>query len=140
MDLTPTDSQRMLRESVARYVAENYDSEGRRKAAQEPQGMAATPEIELGRGNASWYGPRFHGRLTSNGERFDMNGMTAAHPTLPLGTWVRVRNLANGREVLVRINDRAKRMRDRVIDLSKAAAAKLGFVRAGKAPVVLIQR
>jgi len=96
------------------------------------------PQAEIGRGIASWYGPRFHGRRTSNGERFDMNALTAAHPTLPLGTWVRVRNLANGREVLVRINDRAKRMRDRVIDLSKAAATALGFVHAGKTRVVLI--
>ncbi|HSV81977.1 MAG TPA: septal ring lytic transglycosylase RlpA family protein, partial [Ramlibacter sp.] len=65
--------------------------------------------------------------------------LTAAHKTLPFGTRVRVRNVANGREVVVRINDRAPRMRDRIIDLSKAAAAALGFLQAGEAPVVLIE-
>ena len=93
---------------------------------------------ELARGKASWYGPRFHGRRTSSGERFDMNALTAAHPDLPFGTRVRVRNEANGREVVVRINDRGS-MRGRIIDLSKAAAASLGFLRAGEARVVLIK-
>jgi rare lipoprotein A len=94
---------------------------------------------ELARGKASWYGHKFHGRRTSSGERFDMNDLTAAHETLPFGTRVRVRNVTNGREVVVRINDRAPRMRDRIIDLSKAAAAALGFLQAGEAPVVLIE-
>lgn len=103
------------------------------ESSPEPQ---APPELE--RGSASWYGARFHGRRTSSGERFDMNELTAAHKTLPFGTRVRVRNIANGREVVVRINDRGPRMRDRIIDLSKAAAAALGFLRLGEAPVVLI--
>jgi rare lipoprotein A len=116
-----------------------------RAAAQEPDpGQRAPVEItqapdpELGRGKASWYGPRFHGRRTSSGERFDMHDLTAAHHTLPFGTRVRVRNVANGREVVVRINDRGPRMRDRIIDLSKAAAGALGFVHAGEARVVLM--
>ena len=109
--------------------------------AQDAAAIDTSPshEVVLARGKASWYGPRFHGRLTSSGERFDMNELTAAHNTLPLGTRVLVRNLANGREVIVRINDRAGRLGHRIIDLSKAAAAALGFVRAGEARVALIQ-
>lgn len=98
-----------------------------------------SPDTELGRGRATWYGPKFHGRRTSSGERFNMNDLTAAHESLPFGTRVRVRNVANGREVVVRINDRAPRLRDRIIDLSKAAAAALGFVKRGQAQVVLIE-
>jgi rare lipoprotein A len=94
--------------------------------------------VELGRGKASWYGPGFHGKRTANGERFDMNALTAAHPTLPFGTRIRVRNNRNGREVVVRINDRGPHVRDRIIDLSKAAAAALDLLQAGEAPVVLI--
>lgn len=92
---------------------------------------------ELGRGIASWYGPDFHGKRTASGERFDMNDLTAAHRTLPFGTRVRVRNTRNGREVVVRINDRGPWISGRIIDLSKAAAASLDLVRAGQAPVVL---
>lgn len=98
---------------------------------------ATAPGAELGRGKASWYGPGFQGKPTASGERFDMNAMTAAHRTLPFGTRVRVRNVQNGREVVVRINDRGPHVRDRIIDLSKAAAAELGFVQAGQASVVL---
>ena len=109
------------------------------RAAAEAPDLAQPLETELGRGTASWYGPKFHGRRTSSGERFDMNELTAAHRSLPFGTRVRVRNVANGREVVVRINDRAPRMSaHRVIDLSKAAAKALGFLKAGEASVVLI--
>ena len=94
--------------------------------------------VELGRGRASWYGPGFHGKRTASGERFDMNELTAAHRTLPFGTRVRVRNTQNGREVVVRINDRGPQVRDRIIDLSKAAAEVLDLLRAGEAPVVLL--
>ena len=96
------------------------------------------PEAELQRGKASWYGPGFHGRRTASGERFDMEALTAAHRTLPFGTRIRVRNSQNGREVVVRINDRGPWVGDRIIDLSKAAAAALGLLQAGEAPVVLI--
>jgi rare lipoprotein A len=116
--------------------AEMHEPAGAQGLATE---VAQSIEAELARGRASWYGHRFHGRRTSSGERFDMNEFTAAHPTLPFGTLVRVRNAINGREVVVRINDRLPRMRDRIIDLSKAAAAALGFVKAGVAPVVLIE-
>lgn len=86
---------------------------------------ADVPMREIG--IASWYGPRFHGRKAANGERYDMNAMTAAHPTMPLPSYARVRNLANGREVVVRVNDRGPFHGGRVIDLSRAAARKLGF-------------
>lgn len=86
-------------------------------------------------GRASWYGPGFHGKKTSNGERFDMNMMTAAHPTLPIPSYVRVTNLSNGKTVVVRINDRGPFHGNRAIDLSKAAANKLGFLAKGTAQV-----
>ncbi len=89
-------------------------------------------------GYASWYGPNFHGLATAQGEPFDMFSLTAAHPTLPLGTRVRVRNLENGRSVVVRINDRGPYRRDGknvVIDLSWRAARDLGMARNGLAQV-----
>lgn len=86
-------------------------------------------------GRASWYGPGFHGKKTSSGERFDMNALTAAHRTLPISSRVRVTNLANGKSVVVRINDRGPYHGNRVMDLSKAAAQELGFIRTGTAQV-----
>ncbi len=86
-------------------------------------------------GTASWYGPKFHRRKTANGEWFDMNTMTAAHPTLPLPVFAKVTNLENGRVVTVRINDRGPYAHDREIDLSRLAARKLGFIRKGTARV-----
>ena len=83
------------------------------------------------RGVASWYGKKFHGRPTSSREPYDMYTMTAAHKILPLPTYVRVRNLQNGRAVVVRVNDRGPFLHDRVIDLSYAAAHKLGIVGTG---------
>lgn len=96
------------------------------------------PEAEIQRGKASWYGPGFHGKRTASGERFDMEALTAAHRTLPFGTLIRVRNSQNGREVVVRINDRGPWVGNRIIDLSKAAGAALGLLEAGEAPVVLL--
>lgn len=90
------------------------------------------------KGIASWYGKQFHGRKTSNGETYDMYGVTAAHKTLPLGTWVKVRNLENGRSAELRINDRGPFVRGRVIDLSYGAAKKLGVVGPGTAKVEVI--
>lgn len=92
---------------------------------------------DLQRGMASWYGPGFHGRLTANGERFDMNELTAAHKTLPFGTRVLVHNPRTGKEVVVRINDRGPFIKGRMIDLSKAAAKALGFKSRGHDAVVL---
>jgi len=86
-------------------------------------------------GIASWYGKKFHGRLTSNGETYDMYAMTAAHKTLPLGVFVKVTNQRNGLSVVVRVNDRGPFVAGRIIDLSFTAASKLDVVDAGTAPV-----
>jgi rare lipoprotein A len=86
-------------------------------------------------GVASWYGKQFQGRKTTSGERYDMFAMTAAHPTLPIPSYVRVTNAANGKSVIVRINDRGPFHRNRAMDLSHAAAYKLGFVKQGSAKV-----
>ena len=87
------------------------------------------------RGMASWYGKRFHGKPTSSGEKYDMYKMTAAHPTLPIPSYARVTNLANGRSVVVRVNDRGPFHAGRVIDLSYVAAHRLGYIGAGSAQV-----
>ncbi len=86
-------------------------------------------------GMASWYGPNFHGKLTANGETYDMNGFTAAHRTLPFNTEVLVENLDNGKTVKVRINDRGPFAKERVIDLSKSAASKVDMIGPGTARV-----
>ncbi|MBN2427631.1 MAG: septal ring lytic transglycosylase RlpA family protein [Deltaproteobacteria bacterium] len=86
-------------------------------------------------GMASWYGRDFHGRKTSNGEIYNMHAMTAAHKTLPLGVFVRVKNLRNGKEAVVRVNDRGPFVKGRIIDLSYSAAKKIGIVGPGTAPV-----
>ena len=101
--------------------------------------LEVKPDVlrDLGTGIASYYGRRFHGRRTANGERFDMNAMTAAHKTLPFGTRVRVTNPRNGKSVTVRINDRGPFIRGRTIDLSRAAAQKIGMIASGHARVEL---
>ncbi len=87
------------------------------------------------RGVASWYGKKFHGNLTSNREVYDMHKMTAAHKTLPLPTYVRVRNLRNDKSIIVRVNDRGPFVHNRIIDLSYAAARKLDMIRDGTSMV-----
>lgn len=104
-----------------------------------PGGAERTDPREIERGIASWYGEGFQGRKTASGDIFDANALTAAHRTLPFGTLVRVRNPANGQEVVVRINDRGPHIGGRVIDMSRAAAARIGLLRAGVAPVVLLR-
>ncbi|MCP9447148.1 MAG: septal ring lytic transglycosylase RlpA family protein [Nitrospira sp.] len=89
------------------------------------------------RGVASWYGARFHGKVTASGERFDMGAFTAAHRTLPLGSMVRVVNLANGKHARVRITDRGPYVNGRILDLSYAAAVQLGMVEAGLSVIQL---
>ncbi len=86
-------------------------------------------------GEASWYGPGFHGRTTANGERFDQDALTAAHPTLQMPTMVRVTNLNNGRSLVLRVNDRGPFAHNRIIDVSRRAADLLGFREAGTAEV-----
>ncbi len=92
----------------------------------------------LEQGEASWYGPGFHGRTTANGETYDQDRLTAAHRTLPFNTVVRVINLDNGKAVNVRINDRGPYARGRIIDLSKEAARRIDMVDSGIAPVRLV--
>ncbi|MFQ5973820.1 MAG: septal ring lytic transglycosylase RlpA family protein [Alphaproteobacteria bacterium] len=105
----------------------------------ENAGVAQAPDEDATRqeevGIASWYGPRYHGRTTASGERFDMTRHTAAHRTLPFGTRVRVTNLENGHSVVVTINDRGPFVKGRIIDVSKHAAEHLGFRRQGTAHV-----
>jgi len=88
-------------------------------------------------GRASWYGRKFHGKPTSNGERYDMYGMTAAHPTLPIPSYVRVTRISTGKSVVLRVNDRGPFLGGRVIDLSYVAAYKLGVLAPGSADVVV---
>ncbi|WP_164650876.1 septal ring lytic transglycosylase RlpA family protein, partial [Pseudomonas viridiflava] len=82
-------------------------------------------------GTASWYGTKFHGQNTANGEVYDLYGMSAAHKTLPLPSYVKVTNLDNNRTVILRVNDRGPFYSDRIIDLSYAAAKKLGYAESG---------
>ena len=96
---------------------------------------AIPPAFTLEEGLASWYGGKFQGRLTSSGEVFDTNLLTAAHKTLPFGTLVRVTNLANGRATVVKINDRGPFVEGRIIDLSRAAAEQIDMVGTGTARV-----
>ncbi len=102
-------------------------------AAYFPQNYLEFEEV----GNASWYGGDFHGKLTANGEVYDPNAMTAAHPTLPLPSTVRVTNLRNGRIAIVRVNDRGPFSKDRVIDVSERAAQELGFKDQGTTKVYI---
>ena len=106
--------------------------------AQAVEAPAAVQPASYGpahRGRASWYGSDFHGSPTASGEPFNMHALTAAHRTLPLGSYARVSNLANGRSVVVKINDRGPHTGRRTIDLSTAAAEELEMVRAGTARV-----
>lgn len=100
--------------------------------------VMASSEGYREQGLASWYGKKFHGERTSNGEIYDMYGMTAAHKTLPIPTYVQVTNLNNGRQVIVRVNDRGPFHDGRIIDLSYAAAKKLDFVDQGTARVEVV--
>ena len=91
----------------------------------------------LEKGTASWYGTKFHGRKTANGEPYDMRGLSAAHRSLPIPTYLKVTNLKNRRSVVVRVNDRGPFHSERIIDLSYGAATMLGFAEQGTAPVLL---
>lgn len=96
-------------------------------------------KVFLKKGRASFYAHRFHGRTTANGEIFDMEELTAAHPSLPFGTILNVVNLENGKSVQVRINDRGPYIKGRILDLSFAAARQLGMVRDGVVKVLITQ-
>jgi rare lipoprotein A len=117
VDMPPTNA---ASESAAAPSSNAIDAPN--ASASRQQGMWSEQGI------ASWYGPRFQGKLTANGERFNTQTLTAAHKTLPFGTRVRVRSLSDAKEVIVRINDRGPFVKGRIIDLSQAAARVLGFV------------
>ena len=108
---------------------------GLQHASISPDTIPSKGDTEVG--IASWYGKKFHGRLTANGERFDMRKVSAAHKTLPFGTVVRVTDLGTHRSIKVRINDRGPFVEGRIIDLSRAAAKKLGMKKQGVAKVRL---
>lgn len=120
-------------EPLHRYANRPYEALGRKYV---PLTHVATYKQ---RGTASWYGKRFHGSPTSSGEKYDMYGMSAAHPILPIPSYARITNLANGRSVVVRVNDRGPFHAGRAIDLSYAAAYRLGYIAQGSAQVEIEQ-
>jgi rare lipoprotein A len=106
-------------------------------ATDEPAHAQRAQPVYVQQGAASWYGPGFHGRTTASGERYNQHDLTAAHKKLPLGTKATVTNLNNGKTVEVEINDRGPYVRGRILDLSRAAAERLGMRNAGITPVRL---
>jgi len=125
--------------AVAGLIALSPRSEARFSGSLEPPHVNVIteqePEQEPEIGVASWYGEEFQGSETASGEIYDFNGLTAAHLTLPFGTIVRVTNLQNNKNILLRINDRGPYIGQRLIDVSMAAAKRLGFLYAGITPV-----
>ncbi len=126
------------------YAPTKYTSAARHKATMRTyrvRGKTYRPTYvgvnDTMRGISSWYGPNFHGKQTSNGERYNMHAMTAAHKTWPMDTMVKVQNLKNGKSVVVRINDRGPFVSGRIIDCSYAAGKAIGLDRTGIAPVKL---
>jgi rare lipoprotein A len=124
--------------SSVKYATRTPERE-RERAGREAEGSpAARDQGEIyASGFASYYGSEFHGRRTASGEIYDMNAMTAAHRMLPFGTMVEVENVENGREVIVRINDRGPFVPGRILDLSREAALRLGMMQTGTARVNL---
>jgi rare lipoprotein A len=118
-------------QSLEQAVAQSFDGD-----VTAPQAPVETYEA-AGQGEASYYGAAFAGNRTASGERFDPGALTCAHRSLPLGTMLRVTNIANGRSVTVRVNDRGPFVRSRLLDMSLAAARDIGMVRTGKAMVRL---
>ena len=104
-------------------------------AAPEKKAVAAAATGDVSTGKAAWYGKKFNGRKTASGQRFNSAALTAASNTLPFGTLVKVTNVKNKKSVTVRINDRGPKQADRIIDVTRAAAAKLGMLRSGLADV-----
>lgn len=97
----------------------------------EKKEVASEKETSVKTGTASWYGPGFHGKKTSTGDKFDMNGLTCASNQYKLGTWLRVTNLKTGKSVIVRVNDRMHPRMKRIVDLSKGAAIEIGLISRG---------
>ena len=121
--------------AVVGLIVLSAKSEARMSSPLEPLRLSVVKKDKQLIGVASWYGRAFQGKTTASGETFDLNGFTAAHPTLPFGTTIRVTNLKNRKNILLRVNDRGLRDGRRLIDVSWAAAKRLGFVRSGITPV-----
>jgi len=121
--------------AVAGLIALSPKSEARPPVVIGLSPSAGIPEGKFQIGVASWYGQEFQGNTTASGETFDLNGFTAAHLTLPFGTTIRVTNLKNNKNILLRVNDRGPHIGRRLIDVSWAAAKRLGFVHSGTTPV-----
>lgn len=137
-DKHATEEAKKIAEKVKRKIEVSEKAEGRQDLVKDKvtvkkndNGQAIVEQV----GEASFYGPGFHGKKTATGEKFDQNERTAAHPTLPLGTKATVTNLENGNSVDVKINDRGPYVKGRDIDVSKAAAKELGMTKDGVAPV-----
>ena len=137
-DKKATQEVKKIAEKVKRKAEHTEKAEGRQDLVKDKvtvnQNNNGQPIVEQV-GEASFYGPGFHGKKTATGEKFDQNDKTAAHPTLPLGTKATVTNLDNGNSVDVKINDRGPYVKGRDIDLSKGAAKELGMTKGGVAPV-----
>ena len=133
-----TKEAKKIAEKVKRKVEHTEKAEGSQDLVKDKvtvnKSSDGKPIVEQ-LGEASYYGPGFHGKKTATGEKFDQNEKTAAHPTLPLGTKATVTNLENGTSVDVKINDRGPYVKGRDIDLSKGAAKELGMTKGGVAPV-----
>ena len=113
------------------YLADKDSQDKRQK-------KVAIPNNVYQLGMCSYYGKKFHGRTTANGEKFDMYALTAAHKELPFGTVIKVTNLQNGMSITVRVNDRGPFVKGRILDLSYAAAQKIGMIRTGVAKVAIV--
>lgn len=135
--VTPPQTTTPTHTSTARADSTRQPSEPMPELQLEPANGEFTANRDIRKGIASFYGQRFAGQLTANGERFDPSEMTAAHRSLPFGTRVQVTNLNNGEQVIVRINDRGPYVGSRILDLSRGAAKKIGMLESGTAPVRL---
>jgi len=121
--------------AVAGLIALSAKSEARLSDTVAPSPPSVAPQEKEETGVASWYGQEFEGNTTASGEVFDSEELTAAHPTLPFGTTIRVTNLKNNKNILLRVNDRGPYFARRILDVSLAAAKRLGFVGAGTTQV-----
>ena len=136
-DEAPSNAPDVTKVENAQPRFEPYSRQGNRRytVLGKTYDVMPTSQGYTEKGIASWYGAKFHGHLTSNGERYDMYSMTAAHKTLPLPSYVKVTNRDNGKQVIVRVNDRGPFHGGRIIDLSYAAAARLDMLKTGTANV-----
>lgn len=128
----------LLASTLGAAPGQQYGPSAKQSPANAPKAPASTKPVKPYQvGEASWYGKQFHGKETASGESYDMFRFTAAHPTLPLGSWVRVTNLRNHKSVIVRINDRGPVVPGRIMDLSYGAAQVIGLRGYGVAKVRL---